>query len=206
MLQRTWYPSDQYVLWNFTLHYWECFLSTRKARLELFHYNSEPHDSYQTTRYRKVTSLTWVILSHQHQQNNIFLVWCCFKPRAWQLCKEICTTTTAKGLLEAPAWGDPRGWRHSGWACLARPAQCSAAAGTGTQSHPAGHNKIRSEIKSKPKSRILSRPTLPSIVKAAVSAWGRVWPTACPDMEHGDTFREAWCLRTSLRHFSKTRH
>lgn len=157
MFQRTWYPSDQYVLWNFTLHYQECFLSTRKPRLELFHYNSEPYDSYQTTHYRKVTSLTWVILSHQHQQNNIFLVWYCFKPRAWQLCKEICTTTT--GLLEAPVWacasGDPRSWRncwHSGWACLAHPSsQCGAALGAGTQSHPVGHNKIRSEIKSKQK-------------------------------------------------------
>lgn len=95
-----------------------------------------------------VTSLTLVILNQEHRQKIIFLVWYCFKLKAWQLHQKICTPTT-KGLLEPSVRLWLTDFSHEAeellslGLCLPCPSfsHCGAK-----QSDPVGYNKINSEI------------------------------------------------------------
>lgn len=122
----------------------------------------EAYDSYQTTHYQDRTSLTQVILSHQHQQTNILLVWYCFKARVWQLHEEKHTTKRRLSASTRETQWLTRPMRLKELLALGADLQCpsffswcEAAPDTNehTQTHPAGNNKIRSEIKSKKECR-----------------------------------------------------
>lgn len=96
-----------------------------------------------------------------------------------------------------------------GWACIAHLFSCSMGQ-TGhysmSERRPIQWARIKWGLRSNQSRNadVLSHSPKDLIAKPAVIALGKVWPTDCPEVKHGDTFWKVQALSTCLRQFSET--